>query len=165
VPGGASKPERGQSPSYPEISLDVALERARTVLEAEGPNWVRPEALVRHWGYAGESGDALVTLTALKEFGLVEDKDGGDRRIRLTDLARHILLDESEDSPERLRAIQVAALTPEIHRRLWERYWSSLPSDETLKRRLENDGNFTDEGVDAFIGQLRRTMAFARLTV
>lgn len=151
---------RGRSPSYPGIPLDVAIERARIVDRMEGRNAAPLLAIHEHWGYKPNSGPANVALAALKKFGLMEDEGRGSQRVaRLTPLARDILL-----KPDPTEDIRAAALTPRIHRELWEQHEGRLPSTATLRHDLIVNREFTATGADEFIRQFQRTIAYARLS-
>lgn len=66
---------------------------------------------------------------------------------------------------KRLQAIKTAALSPKIHREIWDKYNGRLPSDTSLRIYLltERDVPFNKDQVDRFISQLRGTIAFAKL--
>lgn len=154
-----------RSPSYPGIPLDVAIQRADEVWRADRANDAPVEAILRHWGYKGKSGAALVALAALGHFGLLEfEGNGPDRVGRLTDLAQRIILDPRIDGPERAMAIQEAALAPAIHREVWAKYSGDLPSNESWEWDLVRSMNFTPTGAREFIRQFRKTVAFAGLS-
>jgi hypothetical protein len=158
------KRRKPRSPSYPGIPLDVALDRARSLYEQEGRHSAPVTAIVEHWGYGQKSSGGLITLAALKKFGLLADEGNRDRRqAKLTDLALRILLDEREDMTDLRAAVQQAALTPPIHKALWERYGSRLPSDATLRTHLLLELDFTESGVKEFIPEFRRTIEYAGL--
>jgi hypothetical protein len=158
------KPKRGRSPSYPGIDLKEALERARVLHKHEDRYAAPVNVVLDHWGYKPKSGPGLVAVAAMKKFGLLVDEGSGDnRKVRLSDAALRILLDEREDSTEKLRAVQAAALKPPIHAELWEKYEGSLPSDQTLKYNLRTERGFTEAGAEEFIRQLKGTLAFAKL--
>lgn len=73
------------------------------------------------------------------------------------------MIDDREESPDRIKAIQEAALNPIIHQKLWDRYEGNLPSDETFRIHLLRDYKFTEGAVKDFISQFKRTIAFAKL--
>jgi hypothetical protein len=162
------RPERkkkARSPSYPGIGLEAAIERARTLYAVEKRNAVPVETAMTDWGYSPKASSGLVVLAALKKFGLLIDEGSGTaRKARLSDLALDIVLDEREDSPDRQRLIQDAALRPTIHSELWQKYGGNLPSDSALRYELRKERNFTDTAVAEFIPQFRATLAFAGLT-
>jgi hypothetical protein len=154
---------KGRSPSYPGIGLRDAIEKARVLYEKEGRHPAHMDVITDHWGYKPKTGPGLVSIAALKKFGLLEDVEGnGSRGARLTELALSILLQE-EDSPEWRRQVQGAALLPAIHRELWEQFDGRLPSDQNLRRVLVLDRGFTESGVHQFIRQFKSTIAFAGL--
>lgn len=158
------KKKRERSPNYPGIDLDEALNRARTIERHEGRHSAPARSILSHWGYGENSGSGLVIFAALKKFGLlIEEGSGAGRKGRLSDDAIAIIKDEREDSPDRLRRIQEAALRPPIHTELWERYGSELPSDETLRYELQVEKGFTERAVGDFIPQYKRTIEFAEL--
>src|SRR5690606_17547047 len=120
-------PERrastGRSPAYPFIALDKAVARADALRRAVGKNDTRVVSAVHHWGYGPKSSGGIQTVAALKHFGLLEDSGSGqDRRVKLTDLANRILLDQRPNSIERQELIKRAALNPKMHQELWERW-------------------------------------------
>lgn len=154
---------KGRSPSYPAIDLEEAVEKARLLLDREGRHWVPVDTALEAWGYSQASGAGMVVLAALKKFGLLEDQGSGpDRRVRVTDLAYEILIDEREESPERCELLRQAALLPRIHGELWNRYGADLPSDSTLRYELRKM-DFTDDATQKLIGEWRRTLDFAAL--
>jgi len=165
-PSGKGKKKEGRSPGYPQIDLAAALERARIIKEKESRHPANIATILNHWGYGSKSSQGLIVLATLKKFGLLEEKGVGvAREVKLTDLAWRILVDEREESIDRLEAIREAALLPRIHRQLWDEYGGELPSDENLRFRLLTVGEsrFTSGAVDGFIAEFRRTIAFAGL--
>lgn len=157
------KRNQGRSPSYPGIDLKTAIERADTIKKEEGRNIAPSDVIMDHWGYAPKSGPGLITLAALKKFGLLEDQGTkGNQQLKLTDLAWQILLDD-EESEMRQEAVREAALKPKIHCKLWDAYGRNLPSDPNLRRKLLFEEKFTEGAVDEFIDQFKRTIRFANL--
>lgn len=154
--------KKGRSPSYPGIALDVAVERARDLYGRERRNPAPMTALMEDWGYAKRSGPGLVTLAALRKFGLIEYVEPvggkGERLHKLTDLAVEILL-----NPNPATALKRAALEPSIHSELWAEYGADLPSDNTLRYNLIAQRGFTEVGADEFIREWKRTIAVAQL--
>lgn len=153
---------RGRSPSYPAISLDAAVQRAKELWDEEKQYPAPAETAVKHWGYRSLNGPAGLALAALKKFGLVEyEGSGSDRLVQLTDLAVEIIA--NPDQQAKAAAIQTAALQPAIHKELWDKYGSSLPSNDNLKWELTRQRNFTNTGATEFIREYRRTIAVAQL--
>lgn len=161
----APKKTRERSPNYPGIDLGEAIGRAEALRKKEGGRHFFPvKAAFEHWRYRPMSGGGMMRLAALKHFGLlIEQGTGEQRQVRLSDLALRILLDDIADSPDRLKALQEAALKPTVHAELWEEFGDSLPSDATLRVKLRSERHFTDRAVDQFIQQFRKTIEFAKL--
>ena len=160
------KPKKPRSPSYPGIALDRALELAETAYVSARQHPVVPEAVYNAWGFNLKSSQALVTIAAVKKFGLLEamPQRGPDSgKVRVTDLALNIIQDDREDSSERAGRIRQAALRPSIHAELWRQYNGDLPENQALRFHLRRELGFTESGANYFISQFRRTIAFARL--
>lgn len=155
---------KGRSPSYPGVSLDVAVQKAERLFEAQRDHMSDPRVVLGHMGYSPKSGAGLVTLAALKKFGLLKDEGVGKaRRAGLSEVALRIVRDKRVGSPERIEALKGAALTPPIHREVWERYHGRLPDDDALMFYLEMERTFTPSGAKEFVGQFRKTIAYAQL--
>lgn len=153
-----------RSPSYPAIGLAAAIDRASDLYEVEGRSPTPVGVAVQHWGYAIKSSGGLQTVAALKKFGLLGDEGSGEaRKVSLTDLALDIILDEREGSSERRAAIQQAALSPPIHRQLWDRHGAALPSDRNLRYELTRELHFGEAAADELIREFRQTLDFAGL--
>ena len=153
------RPTPTRSPSFPFVDLSVALDRAEKFRAAEGRNSAKPAVAVTHWGYTDKSSGGKQMLAALRAFGLLE----GEGAVRLTDAAYKILIDKRPASQEREGLIREAALRPAIHRRLWDQYGASLPSDVNLRHQLLVEHEFNENSVDSFIREYKRTIEFAKL--
>ncbi|MEK7280975.1 MAG: hypothetical protein AAB037_01310, partial [Chloroflexota bacterium] len=114
--------------------------------------------------YTSKSGNGLLTLAALIKFGLLATEGSGkERKARLTNLARKIILDDRPNSPERDAATREAALNPAIHKEMWGKYKNELPSDDNLRHELRYNEGFTDSGAVECIRELKGTWAYAKL--
>jgi hypothetical protein len=169
------KKKRGpieRSPSYPAIGLKDAIEKAMVLKRAEsgGKIYFPYQSALAHWGYKPKSSWGLLMLAALKKFGLIEDQGAKEeRQIKLTELAQNILFIQEngqEDTKEYIKSIQEAALNPDIHAELWEKYGEDLPSDFSFKSYLvrEREQKFNEKSANDFISQYKDTIAFAKLT-
>ena len=158
------KKRAGRSPSYPDIELQEAIEKARRLWVGEHRNFAPLAAIQQHWGYKANTGPGLRAVSALLKFGLLADRGRGEnRQAKLTVLAIKIILDDRPNSPDRDDAIREAALNPPIHRELWERYQGDLPSDATLRYTLLTERGFSEAGADALIREFKSTVEFAKL--
>lgn len=153
----------GRGPAYPFIALQKAVERAEQLRDA---NMIRlaapPVAIYQVWGFSGESGNARQTLAALNHYGLIEYVGRGEQRnAKLTELAHRIVLDQVPNSPDRFKALQEAALTPEIHRKLWTQYSEALPPDIVIETFLAKDCGFNLHGAKNVVAEYRDTFHYA----
>ena len=162
----STKPRKGRSPSYPGVDLRRSLELAKMVYAQAKHHPVAPGLAFHAWNMKSKSSQALISIAALKKFGLLEamPQRGPDSgRVRVSDLAIGILLDEREDSAEKADRIRQAALKPGIHAELWKQYDGQLPENAALRFHLQHDRKFTESGAEDFIEQFRSTIAFADL--
>lgn len=154
--------QTGRSPSYPAISLDRAVERAKQLYKIEKQFPTPVDSVVKHWGLTTLNGPAGLALAAMKKYGLLTDEGAKeDRRVKLTDLAVQIL--EHPSTEARKEGIREAALTPSIHREIWAEFGTNLPSDANLIWTLAKDRNFTETGAKEFVREYRETIAYAGL--
>src|SRR5271157_5736653 len=161
------KRKRTRSPAYPFINLETAIARAKEFYSKELRNAANVRVAMKHWGFVEESSNGAQIVAALISFGLLQNEGVGDKRkVRLTQDALRILLDERPDSKERAELIRQAALAPKIHQQLWEKWGNDLPSDAQLRHTLllEWPTPFNENAVDGFIREYRDTIAFAKLT-
>lgn len=162
-----SKRKRTRSPEHPSINLETALKRAKQFYDIETRNSASLIVASKHWGYEPKSSGGLQTAATLISFGLLKDEGTGEKRkLQLSPIAIRILLDARPDSPERADLIKRVALTPRIHKQLWEDWGASLPSDAQFRHTLIVDWEppFNEKSVDHFIKEYKDTIAFAKLT-
>lgn len=165
VEGSVQQAARTRSPAYPGIGLEIAIKRTKELYTQEKMNPVPLTIAVKRWGFKEKSSGGLVTIAALKSFGLLKDSGSGkDRKLQLTDEARRILLDTRQESHERDQLIKDAALRPKIHNTLWKKWGTELPSDETVRHALIFDWSFNENIVGDFIKEYKDTILFAKLT-
>lgn len=160
----AEKEKKHRSPAYPFIPLKKAVERAQALYEHDKRHPTALHVAAKHWGYAEKSSGGLQTASALKQYGLLEDVGStGDRRVKLTDLALAILLDEVPNSPDRVAAIKRAALSPKLYAEMFEKWGIELPSDESLRTYLKRDKLFNDDAVGSVIKDYKDTIEYSKL--
>lgn len=158
------KSKQHRSPTYPSIDLAAALIRAEQLYRAENRHFAPVSAVLEAWGYSPKSSGGKLAVAALKRYGLLEDRGSLEgREGRITDLAQAIILDQREESSERIERIREAALNVPVIREILEKYKGDLPSDATLKYHLSVERGFSPGGAREFIDVLRKTLAFAQL--
>ncbi len=164
---GEAREKRHRSPAYPFISLKKAVERALEFYRKEHRHSAPLVAAAQNWGYGEKSSGGVQTVSALKQFGLLaEDGDGGgaDRRVKLTERAIKILLDEVKDSQDRLMALKQAAMAPKLYAEMFNNWGVHLPSDETIRTFLRRDKGFNDDVLTTVIRSYKDTLEYAQLS-
>jgi hypothetical protein len=153
--------KRHRSPGYPTVNLQEALDRTRKFYELDGRAGANPETAAKHIGFSTAHGQALSVLSALKKFGLLEDKAG---RVVPTQTALE-LLNLPEEDPRRPEALRKAALAPTIYRKLISMYKDTgLPSDETLRGELVAYEGFNPNAAGDFLKNFKATLEFAGIS-
>ena len=159
-----SNAPRGRSPAYPFLAFSKAMERAAELKEAEGFYAVPLSSVYTAWGISPKSSTSPQVVAALKHHNLVEyEGSGKTRSVKLTELARKILLDKRPDSKEREALIRQAALAPTIYREILNEYPDGLPSDATIETYLVLNRGFQEKAAQTLIPNLKDTIQFAQL--
>src|SRR5258708_797032 len=121
-----------RSPSYPVFDLTEAIAKAEAIYKHEKRSATTPEVLASHMGYSTATGPGGRAVSALRQYGLVEEAGG---KYRLSDLG-YTLIRFSRHSEEWKAAISEAVRRPTLFRELFDEYPDGLPSDATLRNDL-----------------------------
>lgn len=148
-----------RSPGYPMISLEEAVQRVKVLWDKDKNNSIPVLAAYEHLGYKTIGGYGGRVLSALKQFGLIYEKQGD---IILTNEAVDLALHEQHDDIY-VKTIKKLALNPNIYEKLYNEYSDSLPSDATLKVKLIKEYEFNPDKVDGFLSDFRKTIEYANL--
>lgn len=150
--------------SYPFIGLEAAVEKARAFHKEERKGAAPVSSAMRHFGYAESSGIGRQTISALLQFGLLEDEGRKEtRQVKLTDEALTIILD-LPDSPQRIRALQECVRNPKLYATILAKWPEDLPSDHTLGFYLQKEFDFNPKTLQDFISDFRASLAYAQFT-
>jgi hypothetical protein len=142
------------------LNLEQAIEKARIVYNADKRSFTSRAVILKHLGYKDEgSGVGNRELSALKQYGLLEEKNG---QFRISDRAYAILF-LSDTSDEKRNEISQAAIAPAIFQELWSKYGSDA-SNETLRDYLIHRKNFNPASVNDVVENYRDTIALAKPT-
>src|SRR2546428_186372 len=90
-----------RSPKYPRLTFTDALERIRIIYREDRRSPATAQVVLRPLGLTAGSGPANRILSALKQYGLLDDLAG---QLRVSDAAFKMLT-LSESSPERAKLI------------------------------------------------------------
>jgi hypothetical protein len=139
---------RVRSPAYPALSLPDAIDMIRKVHAVQQRTPEPRDVVLRHMGYAGESGRSLKAISALIKYGFLEKH--GDEGLRVSERAMAILYPENDE--DRIEALHEAANEPSLYVEIFNR-WEGRPSEEGLKAFLIRKGfnvNSVDSVAQAF---------------
>jgi hypothetical protein len=145
-----------RSPNYPAYGLDEVVDRLKRFWGKEQGTSVSADVAAKAIGYIGLSGPARTYLAAMKKFGLLNEDNYG---MRISPLGLRILHPESPE--EQIKAIQEAALKPELFRELAETHTKA--SDDALKSYLINKLKFSGVGAKILTRSFKDTIGFAKL--
>lgn len=154
----------GRSPAYPYIDLEKALERAEALRLAEGKYEAPITSAYDAWGLGHKSSGARQTAAALRYYGLIDvSGDGDNRRVKVSDVAWQILMNQRDDKAERNNLIRESALMPAIHQHLAHQYPDGLPSDANVKHHLMFEKRFNEKSSDDVLRVFKATALYAGL--
>ena len=154
----------GRSKSNPGLDLQEAVGKASLLYHKDGRNSVHIRVATDHWGFSEKSSAGRRAVSALSQFGLVEEIGRGeDKEIKLTPLALDIITDERPDSRERLEKLQTTALSPSLYNQLWERSDHSMPSEGAIRDFCQRVHGFNPNGIREFVKNFTSTIEFAEL--
>lgn len=157
--------KKDRSPNFPFISLEVAIDRCRAFYEEERRGAAPVARAGKHWRYSASSSGLLQTIAALKSYGLMVDEgSGAERKLRLTEMALRILLDNRPESTERVELIKRAALSPSISAEVHSNWPDGLPSDDTLSHSLIFERSFAPPNANRAVRILKENQRFALLS-
>jgi hypothetical protein len=158
------RPKQGRSPAYPAISLKPAIEKAKALYDAQGKYPAPMPLAFSAWGNSAKSSGGRDTRASLKYFGLITiEGDGDNGKVKLTDDALRILLDEREDQSEKKAIIRRVALNPAIHKKLLEEFPEGIKSDAAVEHFLVFDQEFNKSAAGAVVAEFKETASFAEL--
>ncbi|MDQ3143857.1 MAG: hypothetical protein M3Q57_03130 [Pseudomonadota bacterium] len=100
----------------------------------------------------------------MKYYGLIEvTGDGIGRRVRISEIAKRILLDEREDDTERRGLIREVALSPSAHKMLLQEYKEGLASDGTVLHFLVLTKHFNQDAARDLLKEYKDTASYIDL--
>jgi hypothetical protein len=160
----AQKRKVGRSPAYPNLSVQKALEKAKALYDQEGDYAAPLSSVTTAWNYSSKSSGARQTLATLKYYGLIDvTGDGDTRKVKVSDIARRILLDQREDQAEKKQLIRKVALSPAAHKTLYDHYASGLASDGSVVHFLVFDEGFNQAAAAELLAEFKETARYIGL--
>lgn len=142
--------KRDRSPSFPYITLTLAVQRIEALYRSARGNAVRLSDAADDWGLSPTSSSTLRNAAALGAYGFLDDEGSGpDKRVRLTESAMRILGDTRPGVKEKL--LQTAAFRPSLINHYYGLWRGGRPSDAHAVSTLIYDSNFTERAAKTFL--------------
>ena len=150
-----------RSPNYPFINLSRAIAHAQALHHAMRRDWFTTDQAARIWEMRADSSALGQRLSALKQFGLMDDSGRGrERQFAISNLAARIM--EQED----YAALREAALHPTIYAELWSRLQNAEGVDRVALLRFLTTRHppFSPKAAEDVLRLFRESAAQAGLT-
>lgn len=158
------KRQEGRSPAYPFMPVQKALERAHELYNQESTHAAPLKSALGAWSYSPKSSGGRQTLATMRYYGLIDVTGEGDSRmIKVSEIARKIILDKREDGAERRALIRQVALMPSAHKTLYQEYPSGLPSDGKVHHFLVFRKGFNNDAANELIAEFKETASYLGL--
>lgn len=154
--GRIEKRKVHRSPSYPVFGLKEAIEKTKLIYDAEKRSATTPEVIASHLGYSQANGPGGRAVSALRQFGLIEESNG---KYRVSDWG-YTLVHYDRESAEWKAAVTKAVKQPTLFKEVTEQYPDGLPSDGTLKNELLKK-EFNPSVISDVIAVLRGSLSLA----
>ena len=155
------KKSRLRSPNFPYIGLREAVEKLAVIYSKDKLSATSAGVMLNHLGYKQAHGSSRRVLSALKQYGLLEEKGDGQFKVSNTG---YEILHLSENDSRRIELLREAASMPYIFQDVIEEYKGDLPSDPTIKSHLVLKRGFSPDGAVVLLRALRETIEFARIS-
>jgi hypothetical protein len=149
---------RMRSPNFPGLSLEDAVKFVKPVWDQNRRVLISREVAAKDLGYTGLTGRSLKVLGAMNQYGLIENKAGG--QMRVSKLAEDILI----GYPEAVKraAVSEAGRTPSLFREIYERFEDHVPSENAVRSFLLQKG-FTNAGVEKALRSFSETNRYVEI--
>src|SRR4051812_30051893 len=98
-----------RSPNYPSENLEDSLANIRTIYDRDKLSAASPDVMVAHLGYNKLHGTSRRVLSAMKNYGLVDELPDG--RLKVSETAFR-LLNSDLNSPKAVQMLKDAVLRP-----------------------------------------------------
>ncbi|MGO8739386.1 hypothetical protein [Rhodoblastus sp.] len=162
VKNNAPRAPRERSPSFPNISLKVAIERLVAFEAFHKRTPVAPDRVGPAWDMKPGTSLTHQLLAALKAYGLIESQKGqGGVEVVISNEGRNYLRAQQEEV--RRDIVRRAALLPKQIQIYWERWGKERPNDAACLDELVIKASFSPEGADRFLRIYDETIRYAGL--
>ena len=151
--------QRERSPSYPLISLKVALDRLREFEDHFKRTPADPSKIGAAWGLKSKS-QIDRSIAALRYFGLLEyQKSSNGHQVVLSEEGRKYVRAQQEEIKQKVA--RDAALRPKVIAEFWHKWGENRPADAVCLDNLVFSNAFSTSGAKRFLKVYDATIAFA----
>lgn len=137
---------------FPFINLNKALERARAIFDNDkGGKGLQMPVAFAAWGYSDKSSGGFQTVSALKQYGLVDDEGSKeDRSVVLTEAGRTYFLTEIEADKAELR--HKFAKSPQLLSHLLNLWEGGTVEDAVARTYLKTTLGMNEQSARSALG-------------
>jgi hypothetical protein len=158
------KVQRVRSPNYPNYGLKECITFLERLYKKYGTSEIHAEDAITQMGHSPTSSTAGRVLASMFSFGLLESRGAKDSKfVRLSRLSQEILL-EDESSSKRTELLQKAAINDSSMQEIFEKWGTDIPAEETIKKSLQLEMNYSPEGAKRFSSVIVDTYDFAQMS-
>lgn len=157
---------RKKSPPYPYFDIGKSLDYAKKLSSEIGYTGIPVQLGMKKLGLNPNSSTSRRAITSMLSYGLLDDVGGAglDKKVKLSELSRRIILDKRLRSVERTAAIREATLNDDMMRRAWEEWKYDLPKDDSaIEYTLRVEWDFGDRAATRFVSVIRENYRYAVL--
>lgn len=137
---------------FPFINLTKAIERARAIFDNDkGGKGLQMPVAFAAWGYSDKSSGGFQTVSALKQYGLVDDEGSKeDRSVVLTESGRTYFLTEIDADKANLR--DEFARAPQLFAHLLEHWGGGTVEDAVARTYLKTSLGMNEQSARSALG-------------
>ncbi|MER9843534.1 hypothetical protein NKJ59_20110 [Mesorhizobium australicum] len=166
------KQKKFRSPPYPMYDLKKAVERAKALYAKAQQHPVGVNVIAEAWGMKSSDGRVWRAAAALIQYSLLLDSGTGQsRKFWISDSAKRIIVDNDPDSQRRKEALRAAALSPMIHKELWQKFQSTKSLADSvvlnylmLDRGEAGESPYSQSSAVEVLNTYRASIAYAGLS-
>lgn len=152
-----ARSRKGRSPNCPSLSLSEAIQKVDQIYQAEHTHATSREVIAKDIGYQGINGASLTAIGALRQYGLLAEKDGN---LVVSDDAVALLVLPKGDK-ERDLALSRRAFAPHLFAEMRQEYGDTLPSEASLRHWLIKK-KFLPKAADSAIRVYRENLELVK---
>lgn len=152
-----------RSPNYPNINLQKAIAMISDFYDKFKRHAVPAPLAMEAMGYSITSGQAQSMLASLSYYDLVQVERGALLTKKVNITAKGFTILKNPNAAEKSKAIQEAALSPAIFKKLYLKFPNQFPQESLLAWELETTYGFNPNTIPSVIAVFKQTIDYARI--